>query len=140
MIIPDSPWLWSVMITDRLWCLCSIVIIHHWCVTDVSQKHHWCMVHIAYIILIIIITHLTYICMRQWKQKHCITSCCWMNQHGISCKPKIFNQKDYNFNFLYRRNKLLSSEDCSSSAHIKVGVHPVINDDICGVVFYMWNP
>ena len=23
---------------------------------------------------------------------------------------------------------------------VKVGVHPVINDDICGVVYYMWNP
>ena len=23
VIIPDRPWLWSGMITDRLWCLCS---------------------------------------------------------------------------------------------------------------------
>ena len=23
---------------------------------------------------------------------------------------------------------------------VKGGVHPAIGDDICGVVFYMWNP
>ena len=26
------------------------------------------------------------------------------------------------------------------SSHIKVGVHPVTSDDICRVVFYIWNP
>ena len=40
VIIPDSPWLWSVMITDRLWCLCShchnTSLICHWCITEAS--------------------------------------------------------------------------------------------------------
>ena len=42
-IIPDSPWLWSVMITDRLWCLCShchnTSLMRHWCITEASLMY-----------------------------------------------------------------------------------------------------
>ena len=68
-LLSDNLWQSLIMISDDHWSVMMpmfpIVIIHYWCVTDVSQKHHWCMVHIAYTILIIIIPHLTYICMRQ---------------------------------------------------------------------------
>ena len=43
VIIPDSPWLWSVMITDRLWCLCShchnTSLMRHWCITEASLMY-----------------------------------------------------------------------------------------------------
>ena len=108
LTVPDHDQWWSLIDYDAY---VPIVIIHHWCVTDVSQKHHWCMVHIAYIILIIIIPHLTYICMRQWnftKSRstallgavvECISMAAAVNRRFLINKIIILT-------ILYRRNKL----------------------------------